>query len=93
VSDDGQLSSRHTSVVKILGKEYRLSGDEDAVHMEAVAACLDRVLREIQATLPDTQDVAMLAALNLASSLVSLRSSLLLDSKRIRSLIDLVDSV
>jgi cell division protein ZapA (FtsZ GTPase activity inhibitor) len=80
------------SIVKILGKEYRLRGDEDAAHMEAVAAYLDQVLREIQRTLPDTQDSAMLAALNIASEVVRLRGSLV-RADRIQSLIDLVDSV
>ncbi len=80
------------SIVKILGKEYRLRGDQDPAHLEAVAAYLDQVLREIQRTLPDTQDAAMLAALNIASEVVRMRSSLVRPD-RIQSLIDLVDSV
>ena len=80
------------STVKILGKEYRLRGDSDPEHLEAVAAYLDQTLREILKTLPDTQDAAMLAALNIASQLVALRGSSV-ESPRIQSLIDLVDSV
>jgi cell division protein ZapA (FtsZ GTPase activity inhibitor) len=80
------------STVKILGKEYRLRGDSDPAHLEVVAAYLDQILREILRTLPDTQDAAMLAALNIASQLVSLRGSSV-EPPRIQSLIDLVDSV
>jgi cell division protein ZapA len=92
MSDGGSGNPRASSIVKILGREYRLSGDEDPAHLEEVASYLDRMLRDIQRTLPDTQDAAMLAALNLASELMSLRSSLL-DRRRVQSLIDLVDSV
>lgn len=90
--DDGKLPQKSSSVVRILGKEYRLSGEEDPAHLEAVAVYLDQLLREIQRTLPDTQEAAMLAALNLASKLVSLRAAQL-DRRRVQSLIELVDSV
>jgi hypothetical protein len=84
--------SSSMNIVKIFGKEYRLRGEEDPEHLAAVAAYLDRVLREIHKTLPDTQDAAMLAALNLASELVALRGAVV-EPDRVQSLIDLVDSV
>jgi cell division protein ZapA (FtsZ GTPase activity inhibitor) len=78
--------------VKILGKEYRLRGDADPEHFEAVASFLDQTMRDILRTLPDTQDAAMLAAINIASQFVSLRGATV-EANRIQSLIDLVDSV
>jgi cell division protein ZapA (FtsZ GTPase activity inhibitor) len=80
------------STVKILGREYRLRGDEDGGHLEEVAAYLDRVMREMLKQVPDTQDAAVLAALNIASELMSLRASLV-RADRVQSLIDLVDTV
>jgi cell division protein ZapA (FtsZ GTPase activity inhibitor) len=80
------------STVKILGREYRLRGDAEGERLEEVAAYLDRVMREMLKQVPDTQDAAVLAALNIASELMSLRASLV-RADRVQSLIDLVDSV
>ena len=92
MSKIGPWVETDVSVVRILGREYRISGDEQPEHLERVAAYLDGLLRDIQATLPDTQDAAMLAALNLASEIVALREGQM-DRRRVQSLIDLVDSV
>lgn len=79
--------------VKILGKEYRLRGEGDPDHVQNVAAHVDRVLREVQRTTPDTVDAAILGALNIASELLQLRAAVQLAPRdRLQALIDLVDS-
>ena len=80
--------------VKILGKEYRIKTDADPEHIEQVAAYVDQVMQDVQRNTPDTQNAAVLAALNIASELMRARSaSLTIDGERIRALIELVDSV
>ncbi len=80
--------------VKILGKEYRIKTDADPEHIEQVAAYVDQVMHDVQRNTPDTQNAAVLAALNIASELMRARSaSLTIDGERIRALIELVDSV
>ena len=80
--------------IKILGKEYRIKTDADPEHIEQVAAYVDQVMQDVQRNTPDTQNAAVLAALNIASELMRARSaSLTIDGERIRALIELVDSV
>ncbi len=79
--------------VKILGKEYRLRAEGDPDHVQNVAAHVDRVLREVQRTTPDTVDAAILSALNIASELLQLRGAVEVAPRdRLQALIDLVDS-
>ncbi len=79
--------------VKILGKEYRIRSDVDPEHLERVAKHVDQLLRDAQRGTPDTQDAAILVALNLASDLLRLRDGGIgLPPERIQALIDLVDS-
>jgi cell division protein ZapA (FtsZ GTPase activity inhibitor) len=79
--------------IKILGREYRVRGDAEAAHLERVAAYVDGVLREIQRGTPDTHDAAILAALNIASDLLALRSDREeVPRARLRALLELVDS-
>jgi len=81
------------TVVKILGREYRIRNAGDPEHATAVAAYVDRTLRDIHASMPDTQDAPILAALNIASELLELRARDVVPEERIRALIDLIDSV
>ncbi len=85
---------RSSSVaIRILGREYRLRGDGNADHLQAVASYVDEMLREIQRSTPDTQEAAILAALNLASELLQSRvSGFDAPRARIRALIDRIDS-
>ena len=79
--------------IKILGKEYRIRTDADPEHIEQVARYVDELLREVQRTTPDTQDSAILVALNLASDLIRLRAGGAgVPVARIRALIELVES-
>lgn len=83
----------HTVAIKIGGREYRLRTDEDASRMESVAAHVDRMMREAQRTAPDSQDAAILTALQLARDLLEMRDHLsVVQRDRLQSLIDLVDS-
>jgi len=81
------------TAVKILGREYRIRNAGDPEHAFAVAAYVDQMLRDIQASLPDTQDAPILAALNIASELLRLREQGTIPECRVRALIDLIDSV
>jgi len=82
------------TAVRILGREYRIRNAGDAEHARAVASYVDGVMREIQASVPDTQDAPILAALNIASELLVLRSRTgTVPNARLRALIDLIDSV
>jgi len=81
------------TVVKILGREYRIRNAGDPEHANAVADYVDRTLREIHASMPDTQDAPILAALNIASELLELRQAGAAPNSRVQALIDLIDSV
>ena len=93
------------SLVKILGREYRITGVDDPDHLEEVAGCVDGLLQDILKAAPESQerDATMLAALNLASEVIVLRR--LIDDQaacnqgredvesRVQAMIDLIDSV
>ena len=79
------------NAVKILGREYRLRGEPDEAHLDEVVSYLDGILEEMRKSTPDTQDAAILAALNVASELLRLRGTTP-QADRIQSLIDLVES-
>lgn len=79
--------------VKILGKEYRLRSEVDPDHLNSVAEYVDRLLREVRIGAPDTQDAAILTALNIASDLLRERSGPMPLRERIQGLIELIDSV
>ena len=79
--------------VKLLGREYRLRTNADGQHVEQVAVYVEDMLRQAQASTTDTQDAAILAALNIASELMSMKSvGAAVPSDRLQALIDLVDS-
>jgi cell division protein ZapA len=80
------------TTVKIGGREYRLRSADDPERAERAAEYVDHILREIQASSPDTHDAAILTALNIASELLRLRQSMP-PPERMRALIDLIDSV
>lgn len=80
------------TTIKILGKEYRIRGEIDPVHLQQVATYVDELLRRVQRSTPDSQDAAILAALNLASELIRMREGGGIPRERLQALIDLVDS-
>jgi cell division protein ZapA (FtsZ GTPase activity inhibitor) len=87
----GAIGGRST-VIKILDREYKVRTDADQEHLAQVAAYVDRVLREVRQTTPDTQDASVLAALNIASELLRQRDMVAVPRERVQALIDLVDS-
>ncbi len=78
--------------IKLLGKEYKIRSDMEPAHLQRVAEYVDQVLREIRASTPDTQDAAILTALNIASELMTTQGMTAVPRERILALIDLVDS-
>lgn len=83
--------SRRTTI-KILEREYRIRSDADPAHLEAVAAYVDQVLREVRGSTPDTQDASVLAALNIASELLRTRQMVAVPRERILELIERIES-
>jgi cell division protein ZapA (FtsZ GTPase activity inhibitor) len=81
-----------STVIKILDREYRVRTDAEQEHLEAVAAYVDSVLREVRQTTPDTQDASVLAALNIASELLRRRDMVAVPRERVQALIELCDS-
>ena len=83
------------TVVKILGRDYRVRNADDPEHVVAVAAYVDQVLREIQRSMPDTHEAAILAAMNIASELLRLRDpeQPRVPEPRLQAMIDLLESV
>jgi cell division protein ZapA (FtsZ GTPase activity inhibitor) len=81
-----------SNTIKILGKEYRVRTDRDPEHLQEVARYLEDTLQQICKTTPDTQDAAVLAALNMASELLQMRQSGGWPRVRLQALIDLIDS-
>ena len=80
------------NTIKIMGHEYRVRSDSDPEHLQQVASYLDEVLREVSQSTTDTQNAAVLAALNLASEVLELRRLEAVPRERLQALIDLVDS-
>ena len=80
------------NTIKIMGHEYRVRSDSDPEHLREVASYVDRVLREVSWSTTDTQNAAVLVALNLASELLELRRLEAVPRERLQALIDLVDS-
>jgi len=62
-------------VVEILGEEYIIRSSSSIEHMLEVGRYVDRLMRELKEKYPglSLQKIAILAALNLASDLLSLR--------------------
>jgi len=85
-------SQSSLTTIKILGQEYRLRADTDPAHLQRVADYVDRVMRQVRESTPDTQDAAIVTALNIASELLSTRGLAAVPNERIQALIDLVDS-
>ena len=91
------MSESQSTTVEILGREYRIRSAADASYIQEVARYVDSKLREVSqgSTLPATDRVAVLAALNIADELFQLRraSSEEFSSieRRAQSLISMLD--
>jgi cell division protein ZapA len=71
------VAAKRTVPVEVLGKEYRIRSDADPEIVRRAAALVDETIRKVRdrTSTVDTVDVAVLAALNLASHVVMLRES------------------
>ena len=80
------------AAIKLLGKGYKLKTDADPEHLQQVAAYVESVWLEVRRTAADTQEAAILVALNIASDLIRARELPPDSRERVQALIDLVDS-
>lgn len=94
------MATKRTVTVTILGHDYRIRTEAEPERVRRAAALLDETLERVraQAGTVDTVDLAVLAALNLANSLVTLRDGGRNDGwraieGRVDQLIALVESV
>ena len=69
--------SKRTIPVEILGQEYRIRSDSDPETIRRAAALVDETMVKVRdrTGTVDTLDIAVLAALNIANHLISLRES------------------
>ncbi len=88
----GAQGETQLNTIKVMGHEYRVRSDSDPEHLQQVARYVDEVLREVSQSTADTQNAAVLAALNLASELLELRRRETVPRERLQALIDLIDS-
>lgn len=94
------MGTRQTVVVHILGHEYRIKSDGDPEGVRRAARLLEETVERVRvrAGTVDSLDVAVLAGLNLARSLLTLREGARvergapLDAERLEALVALVES-
>ncbi len=99
---DLRRSGKRSVEITLGGKEYRLRSDADEAWLQQVASYVDNAMQQIRERTDtvDSLDIALLAALNLAREVLTLRaaseaapdsSESAADSERIRDLIELVE--
>ncbi len=69
------MGAKRTVPVTILGQEYKIRGESDPETVRRAAALLDETMERVRkrAGTADSVDIAVLAALNIANHLVTLR--------------------
>lgn len=91
------METTKATTVEILGREYRIRGTEDEAYVREVARYVDAKLREVSqgSTLPPSDRVAILAAMNIADELFQLRRTATDEmstiEKKTQNLISLLD--
>jgi cell division protein ZapA (FtsZ GTPase activity inhibitor) len=91
------VSAKRSVVVRIRGREFRIRSDEDSEALERIARHVDETMLRVEERTGtvDSQDVALLTALNLAREVVEQRDTNVssgADPKRLRALIELAES-
>lgn len=91
------MAPRRSVSVRIRGKEFRVLTDGDDESLQRVAGLVDQTMARVErhTGAVDTQDVAMLAALNLARELLELRGTGGeggMDADRLRALVEQAES-
>lgn len=91
------METTNATTVEIMGREYRIRGAADEAYVREVARYVDTKLREVSqgTSLPTSDRVAILAAMNIADELFQLRRSshdeMSSIEKKTQSLISLLD--
>jgi cell division protein ZapA (FtsZ GTPase activity inhibitor) len=91
------VAEKASITVRLRGREFRIRGDDDEASLQRVAKHLDDTMARLEQRTGrvDSLDVALLTALNLAREVIELRegrSASHVDSRRLRSLIERVES-
>ena len=90
--------AKRSVAVHLSGREYRVKSEADESWLQAVAKLVDDTMEAVRARTGtvDSEEVALLAALNLARELTLLREKLdeapQIDEATLRPLIELVES-
>jgi len=99
VKESGQ-ASHQTVPVQVQGQQYRIRTEADPDTVKRAATLLDETMGRVRsrAGTVDSRDIAVLAGLNIANSLVSLREqsgagSLRAVRGRVEALVSLVEGV
>ncbi len=91
------METSKATTVEILGREYRIRSADDEAYVREVARYVDAKLREVSqgSTLPPSDRVAILAAMNIADELFQARRAandeMSTIEKKTQSLISLLD--
>jgi len=97
MANKNDARQKRSTVVKILGREYRIRSDEDERTVQRIARFVDEKMQDMarRAQTPDPLGVAVLAALNIAGDYFPLReereATTGVTAERLRRLIHLVD--
>lgn len=91
------MSAKRSVAVRIRGREFRIRSDEDPEALERIARHVDGTMLRVEERTGtvDSQDVALLTALNLAREVMEERDANAAsgaDPKRLRALIELAES-
>jgi hypothetical protein len=94
------MTAKRSVAVRILGQEYRIRSDADETSVQRIAALVDETMARIRerTRTVDSLDLAVLAALNLASDLLASRpgprdgGGEWIDGDRLRALVAAVES-
>jgi cell division protein ZapA (FtsZ GTPase activity inhibitor) len=91
------MSDKRSVAVRIRGREFRIRSDEDSEALQRIARHVDETMLRVEQRTGtvDSQDVALLTALNLAREVVKARdlsTARGVDPKRLRALIELAES-
>lgn len=89
------MAEKRSVSVRIRGREFRVRGDEDEQALQRIASYVDETIAKLERRTGtvDSLDVALLAAMNLAREVVSLRDARqTADPRRLRALIELAES-
>jgi cell division protein ZapA len=92
-----EMENIKATTVEIMGREYRIRGEADEQYVREVARFVDAKLREVSqgSSLPASDRVAILAAINIADELFQLRRASTEEmssiARKAESLLELLD--